>query len=126
MDSHESKNLIMVARDKRLEYKKRKLALENQFLDYAEERQEQLHRKYRIFGRENDKLSEMEMGEMDKKKCEENKSINFLIRNNNVDSYNQSFHSRKHLTMPEETKDNITIVPQLSLESPSTDGDGDE
>ncbi len=124
MDSQESKNLIMTARDKRLQYKLKKLALDHQFLDYAEARQEQLHRKYKIFGRENDKLSEMEMGEMDKKKCEENKSINYLIRNNNLDSYNQSFHLRKNLTIPEETKDDIKLVPQLSLESPgSTDGD---
>ena len=34
-------------------------SLENQFLDYAEERQEQLHRKYKIFGRDNEKLSEI-------------------------------------------------------------------
>ena len=125
MDSQESKDLIMIARDKRLEYKKRKMALENLFLDYAEERQEQLHRKHRIFGRENEKLSEMEMGEIDKKKCEENKSINFLIKNNNMDSYNQSFHLRKDITIPEETKDDIELVPPLSLKLPSSN-DGDE
>tara|TARA_Y100000389_G_scaffold52210_1_gene48028 strand:+ start:1715 stop:2719 length:1005 start_codon:yes stop_codon:yes gene_type:complete len=125
MDSQESKDLIMIARDKRLEYKKRKMALENLFLDYAEERQEQLHRKHRIFGRENEKLSEMEMGEIDKKKCEENKSINFLIKNNNMDSYNKSFHLRKDITIPEETKDDIELVPPLSLKLPSSN-DGDE
>tara|TARA_Y100000768_G_scaffold339675_1_gene283057 strand:+ start:3769 stop:4773 length:1005 start_codon:yes stop_codon:yes gene_type:complete len=124
MDSQESKNLIMIARDKRLEYKKRKMALDDLFLDYAEKKQIQLHRKHKIFGRENEKLSEMEMGEIDKKKCEENKSINFLNKKNNIESYNQSFHLRKDLTIPEETKDDIKLVPPLSLELPSsTDGD---
>ena len=52
---------------KKDEYKKRKMALDDQFLDYAEEKQIQLHRKNKIFGRENEKLSEMEMGEIDKK-----------------------------------------------------------
>ena len=111
MDSQESKDLIMTARNKRLLYKKKKLELENEFLDYAEERQEQLHRKYRIFGRENDQVSDMEMGEMDKKKCEENKSINFLITNSNLDSYNKSFNSKKSVKLPKEKPNNITLIP---------------
>lgn len=111
MDSQESKDLIMTARNKRLLYKKKKLELENEFLDYAEERQEQLHRKYRIFGRENDQVSDMEMGEMDKKKCEENKSINFLITNSNLDSYNKSFNSKKSVKLPKEKPNNIRLIP---------------
>ena len=111
MDSQESKDLIMTARNKRLLYKKKKLELENEFLDYAEERQDQLHRKYRIFGRENDQLCDIEMGKIDKKKCEENKSINFLITNNNLDSYNKSFNSKKSINNPKEKSNNITLIP---------------
>ena len=74
MDSQETKSLIMTAKAKRLQYKKSKLDLDSKFLDYAEEKQNQLHRKYRIYGRENDELSEIELGEQDKQKC--NKTLN--------------------------------------------------
>ena len=48
MDTQEGKSLIMSARNKRLDFKKLKLELDNKFLEYEISKQDLIHKKYKI------------------------------------------------------------------------------
>ena len=57
MDTQETKSLIMSARNKRLDYKKLKLELDSKFLEYEKCKQDFIHKKYTVSGRDKDNCS---------------------------------------------------------------------
>ena len=83
MDTQEAKSLIMSARNKRLDFKKSKLELDNKFLDYEVSKQHLLHKKYKISGRDDDNCSKTyDYDKLDRVKCRQNTIMNSVFSNN--------------------------------------------
>lgn len=83
MDTQEAKSLIMSARNKRLDFKKSKLELDNKFLEYEMSKQNFIHKKYKFSGRDDDNCSKMQdYDKLDRVKCRQNTIMNSVFSNN--------------------------------------------
>jgi len=83
MDTQEAKSLIMSARNKRLDFKKSKLELDNKFLEYEMSKQNFIHKKYKFSGRDDDNCSKMhDYDKLDRVKCRQNTIMNSVFSNN--------------------------------------------
>ena len=83
MDTQEAKALIMSARNKRLDFKKSKLELDNKFLEYEMSKQNFIHKKYKFSGRDDDNFSKMQdYDKLDRVKCRQNTIMNSVFSNN--------------------------------------------
>ncbi|MDA9216434.1 hypothetical protein N9O88_01270 [bacterium] len=101
MDTHEAKSLIMTARNKRLDYKKSKLELDNKFLKYEQSKQDFLHKKYEVSGRDRDNISKhQDYEKLDREKCRQNTMMNNSLSNNKTSLRGDMFQEQYDTPSP--------------------------